>query len=152
MDKQNFWGSAMMTRGERLNNPGNIKISTLPWVGKISPSSDATFEEFDIPENGMRAIAKIIINYFRLYGLSTLQEIIGRWAPSSENDTSAYISDVAKCTGYDQGESLNILDPDVLASLVTAIIHHENGEVIYSVQQIADGVNRALNGVEEVTS
>lgn len=132
------------TRGERNNNPMNIRVSAIPWTGKTHPNADGAFEQFDCVENGIRAGAKILHSYFEMDGLSTIDEIIARWAPSIENNSAAYADDVSKRTGYDQAESLNMLDPAVMGSLVTAIIFHENGRVMCSTAQIQDGVSRAL--------
>src|SRR5580700_11896111 len=98
------------TRGYKLNNPLNIRISDNPWQGKVTPSSDPDFEEFDTPENGIRAAAKIIAGYYKMHGISTLDEIIARWAPATENNCVAYCNTVAQRTGYDPADSLNILD------------------------------------------
>lgn len=133
-----------MTRGERNNNPCNIRTSKIEWSGKIWPSQDADFEQFDTSLNGIRAGGKIVSNYYKLDGLSTVQEIISRWAPGIENDTNAYINFVAGRLGVATSECLDVLDPGVLGNLLTAIIYQENGECIYSTETIAQAVSEAL--------
>lgn len=133
-----------MTRGIKNNNPGNIRKSGSVWQGKIIPSSDPDFEEFDNAIDGIRALAKIILKYYKSYGLSTITGIISRYAPGSENDTAAYIADVALRTGFDKDTDLNIGDPQILASIVSAIIWHENGQNPYSDIQISEATELAI--------
>ena len=76
-----------MSRGLRNHNPGNIKRGAR-WLG-LMPESDMddaqaaerTFCVFKAPWWGIRAIAIIIKNYRRKYGLNTIRGIINRWAP-----------------------------------------------------------------------
>ena len=132
------------TRGYRLQNPLNIRISDNQWLGKVTPSSDPDFEQFDIPEHGVRAAAKIIVGYFKGYGLSTIDQIIGRWAPATENNCVAYCNTVSQKTGYDPGQSLNVLDPTTLTSLITGMMNVEIGGIPYAYSQIENGVAGAL--------
>lgn len=131
------------TRGERNNNPGNIERSSAPWGGKVL-GLDSRFECFDCPENGIRALGKILLTYQRRHKLRTIEDIIGRWAPPSENDTDAYVRSVASALGTPQDVLLDLENETTLAALVRAIIHHENGRVSYSQAVIDEGVERAL--------
>jgi hypothetical protein len=83
-------------RGIRNNNPMNLRISDIPWANKITPSLDPDFEQFKSAFDGIHAGALNVCNYQRLHGLSTIKEIISRYAPSTENDTDAYISAICK--------------------------------------------------------
>lgn len=132
-------------RGLRLNNPGNIRISDTPWHGKIAPSSDSDFEQFDTSENGIRAMARIVIEYHLKYSLSTIADIITRWAPPSENDTGAYINAVVTDTGIAEDKDLNFTDREEISTLVKAIIHHEQGQQPYADDVIDAGVNSAFS-------
>lgn len=133
-----------MTRGINNNNPLNIRKSGSGWLGKIISSSDPDFEQFDTPVDGIRAGAKIILNYRRLDGLSTIAQIIGRWAPGTENDTGAYISDICQRCDTDAGATYDVTDATNLAALVAAIIVHENGSCPYTPDIISQGVSEAL--------
>lgn len=132
-----------MTRGLFLNNPMNIRISPEPWRGKVKPSRDDEFETFDSPENGIRAGVKIILTYRYKYGLDTIRSIINRWAPPSENNTSAYIDDVSDRVGLDANSALDLDDKELFGDLIQAIIHHEQGSQPYTDAQVNDGVERA---------
>lgn len=131
------------TRGERNNNPGNIRISSAPWTGKVL-GTDSEFEFFDTPEYGIRALAKIILNYGSKYELKTVRRIINRWAPPSENNTDAYVEVVCGAMRCDEADMLNLKDDLVLGRLVKAIIRHENGRCIYTDAQIKVGIDMAL--------
>lgn len=132
----------MVTRGELNNNPMNIRISNSTWKGEIK-GHDSAFETFDTVENGIRAGAKLLLNYFDKYKLHTLHVIINRWAPSNENDTGAYINDVSRRMNIHPDAIIDLHNKDLMTSLVMAIIAHENGELIYSLETIQEGVNRA---------
>lgn len=140
-------------RGIRNNNPGNIDYNERnPWQGldKQKPS-DGRFCRFMGPEWGIRAIARVIRNYAKRdgapgvggNGIDTVQEIIHRWAPPVENNTGAYVSQVAKVVGVSPTEPLNLDDDLIMAKLVTAIIWHENGVQPYSAALILAGVKLA---------
>jgi hypothetical protein len=136
-------GVWVMTRGIRNNNPGNIRFNQdNDWVGQIG-QDDAGFAVFDTPEHGIRALAITLKTYQNSYGLNTIDAIINRWAPPSENDTSAYIQSVAQSTGYMPDQPLNLNDAGTLANMVEAIIKHENGLQPYQLATINTGVSAA---------
>ena len=137
-------GVAIMTRGERNNNPCNIRISDNPWQGKVVPSQDPAFEQFDTPANGIRAAAKLLLTYYKKYGLNTLQGIISRWAPSNENDTISYVGDVCAHMEISSGGPVVLTNLTTLVNLVCAIIYHENGENIYPRSEVAQACQDAL--------
>ena len=134
-----------MTRGERLNNPGNIDRNAIKWQGMCADqSSDPRFVVFNTPEDGIRALAKVLLSYYRKHGLNTVRGIINRWAPSTENDTSAYIYHVAELLTVSPDAQINPERPEVLEVLVTAIIRHENGRNVYDDDVIVKAVDSAL--------
>lgn len=130
------------TRGERNNNPGNIEKSNTNWVGKIS-GSDSRFESFQSAEYGIRAIARLLQTYIRK-GDNTIERIINRYAPASENDSRAYIESVSSYTGIPAGQLLAPDDEESIRAITTAIIRHENGRISYSPEIIALGVSMAF--------
>ena len=136
------------SRGIRNNNPGNIDYNkNNQWRGQISIETSAInprFAKFDTPENGIRALAKLLLNYQRLHGLKTVREIINRWAPPVENVTSAYVTACARELGVDQNEVINLSDRRLLKLLTVAIIKHENGSQPYSEFVIDTGISEAL--------
>lgn len=138
-------------RGILLNNPFNIRISNNPWIGKMVPSRDKDFEQFAIMENGIHAGLKILVNYCKLDGLQTIQGIIKRWAPASENPTGNYIGFVCHACACNPDDIVNIGDPAFLGKLASAIIEFEQGSSQFVTQgQIASEISRlglpATNG------
>lgn len=134
------------TRGERANNPGNIREypgDTTAWVGERSTDDDPDFEEFNTPSDGIRALAKVLLSYQRRYGIRTIRGIIKRWAPDVENDTEAYIRSVAKRMGVQDVEPLDLTHRPTMQKLVGAIIWHENGRCIYPEAEILSAIERA---------
>jgi len=127
-------------RGIRNNNPGNIRHGD-QWVGLATEQEDPSFCSFIKPEYGIRAMGKILVNYQRRYGINTVRGIINRWAPPVENDTDAYVVHVADVVGVDPDEKVVVAD--VLAKLIPVIIKHENGQMPYSDEQIAKGIEMA---------
>ncbi|MDF2861335.1 MAG: hypothetical protein K0S02_1607 [Achromobacter mucicolens] len=131
-------------RGIRNNNPGNIQKG-VGFAGEVE-GNDSRFATFESPEAGIRATARNLLTYQRQHGLDTVQDIVNRWAPPSENDTNAYVQEVARALGVDAGERLDLSDPSTLERLTTAIIRHENGMQPYTAEQLAEGVGAALAG------
>lgn len=133
------------TRGERNNNPGNIDRHTgTLWRGMADMQTDSRFVVFEGPEYGIRALAKVLLNYKRKHGLGTVREIVARWAPASENDTDAYANHVAAVLDVGPDDPIDVEDLGTLCKLTTAIIAHENGRVEYSPNLIAAAVQDAM--------
>lgn len=83
-----------LIRGLRNNNPFNIRKSRQPWIGKIH-GSDPEFETFRSMYLGIRAGVKLLLTYVDR-GIDTPSAIISRFAPSCENNTSAYLDFVCR--------------------------------------------------------
>lgn len=143
-------------RGVRNRNPGNIDYNPRnAWQGQLGLEEGVAkprFARFDHPENGIRALGKLLINYrgkdgmpgLGGKGIDTVLETINRWAPSNENDTQAYASAVAKRLGVKPTDPINIKDSATLRGMVLSIIIHENGGNPYPQAIIDEGVRRAL--------
>lgn len=81
-----------VSRGIRNNNPFNIRYNKInKWQGLIG-HDDKGFCQFFNMEYGLRAGIIVLKNYIQKHGLHSVEEIIRRFAPSSENPTSNYIS------------------------------------------------------------
>lgn len=111
-------------RGIRNNNPGNIKRTGDQWQGMAADQPDPVFVTFIAPEWGFRAMTRILRGYAAA-GAHTVRAIINRWAPPSENITSAYVDDVAKRLGVGPDDPIDL--DAVLPGLLQAIALHENG-------------------------
>lgn len=116
-----------MTRSERNNNPGNIRLTGDRWRGQVLPPPDRGFVTFAEPKWGYRALFVILEGYMIRHGLVTIRGIIGRYAPPSENATAAYIRSVCRATGWGPDDPL---DPcgRVMQDLARAITLVESGK------------------------
>ncbi len=123
-------------------NPGNIVTGPVPWVGQTG--TNGRFCVFDTPEHGIRALAKLLLAYQVVHGLTTVRGIINRWAPPVENNTSAYVTDVAQDMQVDPDATIDLHSAATLTAMCTAIIWHENGEQPYADSVLAAGVADAL--------
>lgn len=70
------------------NNIFNIRKGS-KWLGTTGEKKG--FVEFDNREHAMRAWLMLMRTYRRKYGCKTIRQIVTRYAPPSENDTSGYI-------------------------------------------------------------
>lgn len=130
-----------LPKGIRLNNPGNIEHGQ-PWSGLAAPQyqTDERFCYFVAPEWGIRAIHKILQTYQTKYGLTSIQQMLNKWAPSIENNTEAYIKDVDSRVAGSSTDSINLFDSGIAFSLVTAIIAHENANYKYEESIVWQGL------------
>jgi len=97
----------------RNNNPGAL----MPG-GKLA--------QYKTPEEGLAAIDKNLASYGKK-GVSTLADVISKWAPPSENDTNSYIAHVAKVTGLDPNQKIDLSNPLIRHQISAGIVQQENG-------------------------
>ena len=116
-----------LPRGLRNCNPGNIRISTDKWIGLREEQTDKEFFQFEEMRWGYRALIRTLQNYRRKHGLQTIAEMIGRWAPHTENNTSGYISRVCKEMQVPSSYVPNVEDKGTMCALAAAISEVENG-------------------------
>ena len=114
-------------RGLRNNNPGNIKRSKVCYIGEVRPSSDAIFKQFESMAYGYRAMFMLLYTYDIKLGLNTIESIIGRYAPTSENNTSAYVKHVSELSRVPATSRISSTNRDVMLHIVAAMSQHENG-------------------------
>ena len=126
------------TRGERNNNPGNVRAS--PWTkkqpGYVGEDSGG-FAIFDTPESGRAVQNQLLSNYGgqaekgktspRGYPLNTVRGIVDKWAPTNENQTDTYIDFVSKKSGLDPDKPLDMNDMATVNKLSSAMTIKELG-------------------------
>lgn len=94
-----------MSLGIKNNNPLNIRFSSLNrWQGLCG--SEKGFCKFESMKFGLRAGLITLRTYINKHGLTSVKDIISRWAPSSENPTCNYISYVSRYI-FDAGGNPN---------------------------------------------
>jgi len=116
-------------RGIRNNNPGNIEFGTYARR-QGATKGDGRFAIFDTPEEGFRAAENLVKSYGSR-GINTIEKIVNRWAPPSENNTGAYINQVVRRTGLPKDTPLDLNNPDIVRKIVNAKIWVENGQNPY---------------------
>lgn len=140
------------TRGFRNNNPLNIRHGQSHWLHKAKIQTDPAFVVFDEMKWGYRAAWKLMDSYrLRLTSEGkpfNIHNIIRRWAPPNENDTSAYIQRVVRITGISEFQQLS--EPgkrgDQLVKVLKGMTIVENGikEEQVPMNAIRDGYRLAF--------
>ena len=131
----------MLPRGLRNNNPLNIRIGNT-WLGEREHPKDDEFEEFVSLAYGVRAAFVILRRYIRRYHLNTVQLIVERWAPRTENETEKYIQFVCQDTGLLPNTKIQYKDEETMCKLVGAMAFVECGQRI-EVSEIIKGYSLA---------
>lgn len=139
-------------RGIRNNNPLNIRRTQSKWLGEVDSlkgKRDTAFCQFSSLVYGYRAAGKLLQTYQTKYKLYVLNQIIGRWAPPSENDTRAYAIIVANQMTKELGEPISVAslldlvkDKATLRALLVAMHLVENGQLPTAVER--DAINQAV--------
>lgn len=86
-------------------------------------------------EYGIRAGFIILRKYMSGYSgltekFNTIEKIIRRWAPPSENDSKAYIDSVSKWTGIPSTQKLSFSQRNYMVAIVDAMIRVECGQPV----------------------
>jgi hypothetical protein len=121
-------GRVDLPRGIRNNNPGNIRIGSTDWKGKIpvSENTDGVFEQFEDFVFGTRAMIKLLSGYIDK-GFNTVLKIVNRYAPASDgNAPLVYAEMIADRVGVGVNEVLTA-DKATLKGLAQQMAIVENG-------------------------
>jgi hypothetical protein len=136
-------------RGIRNNNP--LNISYVPGQ-EGAVGSDGRFGIYGSQEQGIASAERQLLRY-QDRGIDTLTKVLNKWAPSSENDTAAYIARVSRDTGIKPDEQIDFRNRQQAAAIIASMARHETGR-----QLDPDVVNRgvvgggaAANGVKRTT-
>lgn len=115
-------------RGLRNNNVGNLVKTAIEWQGKIkhSQNTDARFEQFTHLKFGIRAMLRDLVNDISK-GKNTVSKLISEYAPSFENNTTAYVDSVCKTLGIKADTKITKVNNDFLLVLARAIMKVELG-------------------------
>ena len=105
-------------RGVRNNNPLNIRYNTGNyWVDQTG--SYGQFYKFSSPKYGFRAAVKILLKYAGKDKITTISDIINKWAPGSDgNDTKAYIATVCNAMHMQPVDTINVQDWQTVTRLL----------------------------------
>lgn len=133
----------------RRNNPLNIRYNKHnQWIGQIG--EDKGFCVFETAELGFRAAFLLLKNYGRK-GFDTLNLILYRWAPPTENPTAAYVEFVARrmiMLGYEvyddnlNFQRLDMGNDEVVKDLLYCMCLFESGKRP-QLQEVESALRRA---------
>lgn len=114
-----------LPRGLRNKNPGNIRYlpPSRAWAGQLGDDGKG-YGVYDTMQNGVRATGRQLRKYAG-EELNTVRAIIAKWAPSTENDTIAYVNAVSQELNLSSVQPFDVQKR--LPELAMAIFHHENG-------------------------
>ena len=153
----------IMKRGIRNNNPLNIRHSADQWQGARAEQTDKAFVQFTSMAYGYRAVWKVLDTYCLTFKrerkVYNVRNIIGRWAPPTENDTDAYVRAVVVLSGLGGNENMprpkhyrGFGEVEKLVSLIAAMTCVENGIRMEEVDKEAiwQGYDLAFPGVRAI--
>jgi hypothetical protein len=114
------------TLGLRQNNPGNIR-SGAGFFGETGVGSGyATFQN---PLFGGRALARLLSTYKNQYGISNVDSLVDRYAPSGDNSPesrSNYKGFMANKLGISKNDEIDLDDDNTKLAVMKAIVEFEN--------------------------
>ena len=139
--------------GQRINNPMNLRQFGQGFLG--DEGEEDSFIKFRDPAYSYRAADMVLDKYGRDYGINTIEDMISRYAPpSDDNPTEAYIDFVSQQTGIGSGDPVDLQDPELRAQLMspmamlesrTEISPEDIRAQIQSVGQFAPAIDLNLN-------
>lgn len=122
--------SGSVPPGGFANNTGNIRATPgVNFPGQGAPQNG--FMTFDSPQSGVNAQAGNFAAYVKQNPNITVAQALAKWAPPSENNTGAYINQIAESSGINPGMPLAdvLKDPGTAAILLDAQTRLEKGGI-----------------------
>ena len=114
------------TLGLRQNNPGNIR----PGAGFIGETGQGSgYATFQNPLFGGRALARLLSTYKNQYGISNIDSLIDRYAPSGDNTMESranYKGFIANKLGVGKDDEIDLDDDNTKLGVMKAIVEFEN--------------------------
>ena len=127
------------------NNPGNLVKTESLWEGQVR--NKGRFVAFKDKHHGLRALAIVLLRYERRHGMTTVKQVVSRFAPAHENNTEQYAEFVADELGVSATQTINICAYGT--EIMKAIIRMENGCQPYSDDEIYAAMVAGINYVHE---
>lgn len=116
------------------HNPTNIIKSLYTWEGSvetpkklIEQGRSQRFEAFENDYYGLRAALVNLKNGYFNKGYNTINKIITKWAPPTENNTSSYINYVCAVMGMGKDDVLDYENKNTMWLLLKAIAKRDGG-------------------------
>lgn len=133
----------MSSLADRNNNPGNIRDGSFAQSLPGYVGSNKGFAVFDSVNSGFNALNTLLQNYWNK-GLRSVDSIISRWAPPSENDTNSYVNQVSKWLNVSPNSTLSFGN---LPTLAQSIAKFEGFSGVGNPTPVGDGSNKTDTGI-----
>ncbi|UIA94541.1 lytic transglycosylase catalytic (plasmid) [Erwinia tracheiphila] len=144
-------GMSFGARGLRNNNPGNINFAgqagaTLePMMPFWGGEDKRRFAKFPTMAAGFKALSDQLTRYYtgKTTGqrLDTIRKVLYTYAPPSDNNnTKAYVDNLAKSLGIGADAPLDLNNPELRARMISAITTIENGNNPYPLDYIKQAI------------
>ena len=128
------------------NNPVNMRYYGVGWNGERPAGlSKGDFTRFDTPQNGARAGIRNLMTLGKRHGF-TLNGIMPKFSPSSENDTGRHIRNISSISNLPPDKVLDPNDTGQMVDLLRGVIGAESGRKAlnwYTPQELTNAVIRA---------
>lgn len=122
--------ASVMSRGERNNNPLNLRKSNNNWLGKVKPSTDPAFEQFTSLAYGFRAAMVNIRTISRRHNNQlSVAQLIRTWAPAGDgnNNPVLYTNSVCQLAKVSSATIIDFKNQSQIVSIVGAMAQVECG-------------------------
>lgn len=111
----------------RNNNPVNMRYYGVGWNGERPAGlSKGDFTRFDTPQNGARAGIRNLMTLGKRHGF-TLNGIMPKFSPSSENDTGRHIRNISSISNIPPDKVLDPNNTGQMVDLLRGVIGAESG-------------------------
>ena len=128
------------------NNPVNMRYYGVGWNGERPAGlSKGDFTRFDTPQNGARAGIRNLMTLGKRHGF-TLNGIMPKFSPSSENDTGRHIRNISSISNLPPDKVLDPNNTGQMVDLLRGVIGAESGRKTlnwYTPQELTNAVIRA---------
>lgn len=114
------------------NNPGHLIKTSIKWKGEVECERPTRFECFSSPYWGLRAMMKNLQTYRDRYKHTTIQQIIRRWAPPNENDTTLLTRNACTWLAHDCSMPFDLHNRHNFIDMVKSILRQEGNTLVYS--------------------
>lgn len=120
-------------------------VAGVTWQGQADVQLDPRFVTFKTPQYGFRALARTLLTYQNAHGLKTINQLISRFAPpSDDNPTATYAKLVADECGVGVNDVVMIDQVDIMLPMCRAIAREESGvQAPWPDSVIAEGLHMA---------
>lgn len=109
------------------NNPVNMRYYGVGWNGERPAGlSKGDFTRFDTPQNGARAGIRNLMTLGKRHGF-TLNGIMPKFSPSSENDTGRHIRNISSISNLPPDKVLDPKNTGQMVDLLRGVIGAESG-------------------------